>query len=161
MMGTEELASLVRSMEREEFIRHVRSPFLLITIDPEPAETGFDTVVREPFSRNRTASGRIAIFAVEVTKAKGNPYPDRISIGRARNCDVVIRDPSVSKLHAHFKTVGGGFELADLGSQNGTALNGEPLKPHEPHPISTGDSVRFGTVRAKLVDAGLLYDFMK
>jgi len=38
---------------------------------------------------------------VAVKKREGNPYPDRFSIGRAPNCDVVVRLPSVSKVHAH------------------------------------------------------------
>jgi hypothetical protein len=56
--------------------------------------------------------------------------PDRISLGRARNCDIVLRDPSVSKLHAHFRVKDDGkFDLVDRLSENGTEINGARLLP--------------------------------
>jgi pSer/pThr/pTyr-binding forkhead associated (FHA) protein len=98
---------------------------------------------------------------VEVKKRPGNPYSDRISLGRARNCDVVLRDPSISKLHAHFRSRDGQWELVDLESQNGTCKNGTPLASHTPELVVVGDLLLFGQVQAKLVDAGLLHDFLK
>ena len=96
-----------------------------------------------------------------VQKAPGNPYPDRISVGRARNCDVVLRDPSVSKLHAHFRRRDDEkLELVDLGSQNGTRINSRLLVPHQPESVSASDQLVFGGVNAKLVDADQLYELL-
>jgi hypothetical protein len=63
--------------------------------------------------------------ATKIIKRPGNPYPDRMSVGRAFNCDVVLRFPVVSKLHAHFSfTVDGQLRLTDLGSSNGPDRRG-------------------------------------
>ena len=97
-----------------------------------------------------------------VAKAPGRPYPDRISVGRARNCDLVVRDPSVSKLHAHFRMrENGKFDLVDLDSTAGTRINGIQLPPNKPEPVWPGDSVAFGNVGVWLLDAGALFDLMK
>lgn len=97
-----------------------------------------------------------------IAKAPGHPYPDRISVGRARNSDIVLRDPSVSKLHAHFRTrENGKFDLIDLDSQNGTCVNGHQLTPNKPEPVWPSDLVTFGNVTAWLLDAAALYDLLK
>ncbi len=102
-------------------------------------------------------------------KRDGNPFPDRISVGRAKNCDVVLRVPFVSKLHAHFligeKLLGGErLQLVDQRSANGTSINGNPVRPGKPARISSADTIGFGRfevtlfsaadLRTALVDAG-------
>ena len=98
---------------------------------------------------------------LEIIKAPGNPYPDRISVGRARNCDVVMRDPSVSKLHAHFRVGPMKLELVDIDSQNGTRVNGRALAPHQPQVVEAGDTILFGNVTTRMVDAHMLYDLLR
>lgn len=99
---------------------------------------------------------------IPVTKRESNPYPERVSVGRARNCDVVLRNRSVSKLHAHFRHTGGSqFELVDLGSYNGTWLNGAQLQAHAGEIVSSGDELVFGSVPAQLVNAETLYDMLR
>jgi predicted component of type VI protein secretion system len=105
--------------------------------------------------------GPAGIEMVPVTKAEGSPYPERISIGRARNCDVVLRNPSISKLHAHFRVGGAQMQLVDSGSQNGTRVNGLVLAPGTPVNVVPGDVVRFGSVTCRLVDAATLYDVLR
>ena len=92
-------------------------------------------------------------------KREGGPFPDRIGLGRARNCDVVLRFPSVSKLHAQFRT-GAVLHLVDVGSVNGTIVNGTPLVARAPQPVKIGDRLQFGTVVVELVDAAGLYDLV-
>src|SRR4051812_43525910 len=132
-MTLDELIREIRSTTRDKFlVSHGQEHFLLVTARmSDDDEGGFNTVVAEPFKgKSRSGSSR-QMNVLLVRKAEGNPYPDRISVGRARNCDVSIRDPSVSKLHAHFKVRdGGGYELVDLDSQNGTCVNGRPLAPN-------------------------------
>jgi pSer/pThr/pTyr-binding forkhead associated (FHA) protein len=47
--------------------------------------------------------------------------------GRAPDCDVLIPDRRASRLHAELRREAGGFTLVDLGSTNGTRLNGQLL----------------------------------
>ncbi len=164
-MTSDEIIDSIRESERADFVAKNAHPFLVITQRNQDSEdaAGFQTLVADPDSSTRRRSSMSRRIEVhEVKKAAANPYRDRISVGRARNCDVVLRDPSVSKLHAHFRPGdSGGWEVVDLGSQNGTCKNGTPLVAHRSEKVEIGDLMLFGTVEAKLVDAALLYDFLK
>jgi hypothetical protein len=96
-----------------------------------------------------------------LTKKPGNPFGERISVGRAPNCDVVFRYSHVSKLHAHFLLEQGVLLLVDQRSSNGTFLNGRQLDPAVPHPVRPGDAVRFGSLSLDLMTADATYDRLK
>jgi pSer/pThr/pTyr-binding forkhead associated (FHA) protein len=53
----------------------------------------------------------------------------------------------VSRSHAELRLLAGVLEVADLGSTNGTFVNGDRLKPHEPRPLHPGDEVCFGATK--------------
>ena len=96
-----------------------------------------------------------------VRKKPGNPYPTRISVGRALNCDIVLRFAMVSKLHAHFTTTpDGGIRLVDLGSANGTSINGEPLTSATAVALGAGDEISFGGLECRIVDAMGLFELV-
>jgi hypothetical protein len=160
-MSTDALAKLARTISREEFVAKHGSLYLVIADNLEALPIGFETaVVTFSGKRRRTASLDFEVLAI--AKAPTNPYPDRISVGRARNCDVVMRDPSVSKLHAHFHLRDGSeLDLVDLGSQNGTRVNGRVLVPHTPEWVTPGDVLLFGAVSAKLIDAEGLFELLQ
>lgn len=70
---------------------------------------------------------------------------DRITIGRDESADLVIRDPSVSRLHAEFRREGARWRVVDLGSTNGTLLNGRAITG--PEWLSQGDEIGVATTR--------------
>jgi hypothetical protein len=76
---------------------------------------------------------------------------DRYTIGREWACDLSIGDLSVSRWHADLRRQAGGWRLADLGSLNGTRLNGWRIAG--PVPVRPGDVVSFGTVTFVLAQA--------
>jgi pSer/pThr/pTyr-binding forkhead associated (FHA) protein len=53
---------------------------------------------------------------------------DELRIGRMKENDLVINNLAVSRFHAALRRVGDGFEIEDLGSENGTFVNGVPVK---------------------------------
>jgi len=61
-------------------------------------------------------------------------------------CDLVLEDDSVSRLHARIVPEGGGYMLEDLNSTNGTFKNGIRLKPYERRKLVSGDEIRAGSV---------------
>jgi hypothetical protein len=77
-------------------------------------------------------------------KSERNPFGALITVGRARNNDVVVEHNTVSKLHVIFTKLHGGWHVSDERSSNGTFLNGVKLTPGEKRAISEGDSLRFG-----------------
>jgi hypothetical protein len=65
-------------------------------------------------------------------------------VGRSRQCEIVIEDPNVSRRHAEIRPdESGGWVLRDLGSTNGSALNGRRID----HPVALhpGDEIEVGT----------------
>lgn len=66
-------------------------------------------------------------------------------VGRDKSCDICIDDDRVSRKHALIKIDRGAATLADLGSTNGTARNGEEL--HEEIILQSGDHVSVGRAR--------------
>jgi hypothetical protein len=76
---------------------------------------------------------------------------ERYTIGREWDCDLSIGDMSVSRWHADLRRAAGGWRLADLGSLNGTRLNGWRIGG--PVPVRPGDVVSFGTATFVLAPA--------
>lgn len=67
-------------------------------------------------------------------------------IGRYTPADLVISSPRISRQHARITPLPVGvYELVDLGSQNGTFVNGRQLD-HTPHPLKDGDEIVLGGV---------------
>lgn len=66
-------------------------------------------------------------------------------VGRASDqADIVLPRAEVSRRHAHFVRIGNRIEVRDLGSLNGTWINGERLPPGSYREVRTGDRVGFG-----------------
>ncbi len=65
------------------------------------------------------------------------------TIGRTQDCDLRISDMSVSRRHAGLTRGEDGWLLSDLGSHNGTRVNGWLVR--EPVPLRPGDMVQFGS----------------
>jgi Domain of unknown function (DUF1707)/FHA domain len=65
------------------------------------------------------------------------------TIGRTQDCDLRIADMSVSRLHAQLDRHQDGWLLSDLGSHNGTRVNGWLVR--EPVPVRPGDLLQFGS----------------
>jgi FHA domain/Domain of unknown function (DUF1707) len=77
-----------------------------------------------------------------------------VTLGRSRTCDCVLADPSVSRSHAELRREAGRWLLRDLGSRNGTRVNGARLLDEAE--VGPGDRVSFGDARFRLADAGAL-----
>ncbi|MBI3948359.1 MAG: FHA domain-containing protein [Armatimonadetes bacterium] len=75
-------------------------------------------------------------------------HPGRNSVGR-QGTDVLLADPSVSRQHAAI-TLEERCTVEDLGSTNGTKVNGQRLAPHEPFPLADGDELAFGAVALRV-----------
>ena len=101
-----------------------------------------ETQVR-PEERHRNAPSLLvscASGAWAVPLAMGKTYV----LGRTPECDVVLDDPSVSRRHA-LLTVSGRITVEDLGSTNGTAIQGRKLAPGERGVLALGTVFEVGS----------------
>jgi pSer/pThr/pTyr-binding forkhead associated (FHA) protein len=80
------------------------------------------------------------------------PLPDgaEIAIGRESDLDIVLQEDMVSRKHAKVIAQGGEIQITDLGSTNGTFVNGQKVKRAR---IGEGDRVLVGTSLMKVVRA--------
>lgn len=69
--------------------------------------------------------------------------PEGATLGRSRQCDVVLDDANVSRQHAEIRARGGSWVLTDLGSTNGSSINGRPVD--RPEVLKPGDAIELGT----------------
>jgi pSer/pThr/pTyr-binding forkhead associated (FHA) protein len=71
-----------------------------------------------------------------------------VLIGRdSSQCDVVLLNPSVSRAHARL-SVGrdNTLHIEDIGSTNGTSINGERIAAGVPHPLAPGSTLKLGDI---------------
>ena len=107
---------------------------------------------QEPARRDTPPSPEAAPLASLLFRSgefKGLRLPIKVpvvNIGRGDYNDIVIADPSVSTMHAKLQRREAIWILTDLGSTNGTFVEGEPLSGETP--LSPGTTLRFGDVVA-------------
>jgi hypothetical protein len=95
-----------------------------------------DLLVVEPFETGLEPGERIELLALS-------------TIGRGTDSDITLNDTFVSAEHARLLWNGRGWVLEDLGSTNGTRVNGKQLR--RAAAVKPGDTLEFGRVKLKLV----------
>jgi pSer/pThr/pTyr-binding forkhead associated (FHA) protein len=98
---------------------------------------------RSPESRDRTH--RPLTGQAKASSAAGAPsrWREEITIGRDHTNALAINDRSVSRRHCAIRKLAAErFEIRDLGSRNGTAVNGLPVTARV---LADGDEVRIGS----------------
>ena len=138
--------------------RAVRAIYLELRPQTAPSrgsERSYAPPPSRPPSRRQRKAPRKAAIIEGALKGKtldldddGKPK-ERISItrepvviGRLSSSDVVLSDPNVSRRHAELRRDSGRWTLVDLGSTNGTLVNGKLAKEHA---LKDGDRIAFGT----------------
>ncbi len=113
------------------------------------------TVAGEPI---RFLAGRATVFADTLQQAVKGTQPirlqgDQLTIGRDPANDVVLDDPNVSRFHAEVGSTPDGWELRDLGSRNGTRLNGSLIDRVR---VEVGSEIGIGPFRLVFDGAGFV-----
>lgn len=141
-----EFVELCSLLSEEEFLRRYAHPFLVqLSQDADAQENpGFGTIsgnIRKILVDHETASGRVLL----VVKRATNAFSMMVTVGRAENNDIVIRNGKISKFHAYFNEIGGQWAVTDGNSSNGTYVANERLIPNTRYPITDGTDLSFSS----------------
>jgi pSer/pThr/pTyr-binding forkhead associated (FHA) protein len=105
---------------------------------------------RAPKAARGRGPGRLRILEPASRQGENYALVDEVTVGRGGGCAIVLADDSyVSTVHARIFRRDGDVYVEDLGSRNGTLLNGEPIT--HAAPLRRGDQVQFGHTVAEAV----------
>ena len=90
---------------------------------------------------------------LQITRTDGSKVDhelteETVTIGRAPDNILHIDEVSISSHHAKIAPSAEGYMLTDLGSTNGTMVNGATLEPETEYMLKSGDRICFGKVDA-------------
>lgn len=132
-----ELADAARDHARDEgysFVGHVSCE---LVIDPELRTGAFAIDARFRESAGGSGPGTLILPTGE-----RHPLDEQVvTIGRMPGSTIVLSDPNASRRHAEIRPAGSGYVLVDLGSTNGSRVNGARVGNHA---LSDGDTLSFG-----------------
>ena len=95
---------------------------------------------------NGKGGGRLRV--IEPAERKGQTYDlaEELTVGRAGGCQITLDDTYVSQLHARVFRRDGQLYVEDLGSTNGTRVNGAQVKERL---LNNGDEITVGATRLR------------
>jgi len=135
-----ELVEACREYAREEGYHFMGPVTVELQVDNElkPGRFGIASQLKQPEPGKRP--GTIVMPSGDRIVLKD----DKNLIGRLATCAVVVSDGNTSRHHAQIHRAGSGFVITDLGSTNGTFVNGQRLTAD--HRLADGDIVTIGSV---------------
>jgi hypothetical protein len=98
---------------------------------------------QQPVQQSPVAVSALVVLAPEHLAGQQHTLRgESVTVGRGAPSTIVVDDDFVSKVHASFRRKADRWVLEDLGSTNGTTLNGHPVTG--PLPVTAGDRVTMG-----------------
>ena len=135
---TRELSEAVREHARDEGYGFVGPVHVELNIDDSLGAGEFLVA-----SQMIEAPGGAAVGSLLLPDGKRVPVgEDPVTLGRLPDCDVVLSDPNVSRRHAEIRRRGNDFVVVDLGSTNGTRVNGAGVRERR---LTDGDEISLGS----------------
>jgi hypothetical protein len=126
----------------------VVQPALAAEAIPAPAEQSGRTMVysaagrvAEPLEERARERRETALLVMDGRRLVVGP--SGVTLGRSSRCDIVLDDANVSRQHAELRPRGGSWVLTDLGSTNGSSVNGRRIDA--PTVVKPGDEIELGT----------------
>ncbi|MFV0523453.1 MAG: FhaA domain-containing protein [Acidimicrobiales bacterium] len=136
----DELAATVREHAREEQLSFLGRVSVELDVDPN-LRVGLFRV--HPSYDERIAPDSESAWFEEPSGQQHRIAAPLAAVGRLSDSDIVINDQNVSRRHAEIHVVGDDYELVDLGSTNGSKVNGERIQRRT---LADGDQVTFGAI---------------
>ena len=163
-----DFAARARSSTRSQFVTAFPFPLLVSSSSlvsrhtPKTAGLLDQDLFRAMQSLGTKPAARPGLMALAIRKST-EVFPDRITLGRAHENDIVIDHATLSKLHAIFVKQANGFGVADAGSRNGSWVSGRLLTRNAPPSsnLESGDTVRFGELEFTFLSPSSAWDSLR
>jgi hypothetical protein len=137
-----ELCDAAREYARDENYTFMGPVQVELTLDEELRPGRFTVVSRLHEGQGGVGAGALILPAGERIPLTEKP----VIIGRLPDCEIALTDPNVSRRHAEVRPFGTGFLVVDLGSTNGTKVNGTTVSEHQ---LKDGDAITVGATRIR------------
>lgn len=160
VLSVRELKALARRLDDEAFARQL-GPFVLVQRPIEevakgPPAKGLKTTRPMPARTERSVLEFEELWVATLPPLADS---DSFSLGRAPDCDLVLDEDTVSSHHARIDWRHDHAELADLGSSNGTFVNGKKVSGGLR--LADNDAIDFGAVQVFFFSVATLRQRMK
>jgi hypothetical protein len=105
-----------------------------------------DPEVLEAQKQGMVSGDVLEARVIEIKERKERTSPPNVTIGRAAQNDIILYNKLVSKAHAYLEIseTDEGSCLVDVGSKNGTFLNGSEILSNQSYQLKDGDEISFG-----------------
>jgi hypothetical protein len=137
-----ELSDAAREYARDEGYTFMGPVQVELTADQELRAGRFTVISRLHEGRGGVGAGALVLPSGERISLSDKP----VLIGRLPDCEIPLADPNVSRRHAEVRPFGTGFLVVDLGSTNGTRVNGSTVSEHQ---LQDGDAITVGATRIR------------
>jgi pSer/pThr/pTyr-binding forkhead associated (FHA) protein len=127
------------------FFRVLRAVWAEVTAVPRPAGGAAPTPAPQRQARSQPQTAKPArLKVIEPAESRGSQFDlgEELTVGRADGCRIRLDDSFTSQLHARVFSRDGQFFVEDLGSTNGTFVNGSKIG--SPTPLRRGDRLKIG-----------------
>lgn len=155
-------------LDQEAFL--AKYPFLVVAVgvleapgNPDSAQFLTMADGTGPLLQQGGASPILGLELIRARKRGANPFTHMITIGRAKNNDIIISATDMSKFHAYLSQdpSTGSWTLTDSGSTNGSYLDGERLIARESYPLESGQCAFLASTQITLLQGPVLYNFVR
>lgn len=167
-MTVDQLLSEWYASSEEEFVGAYQDPVIIgvgildvrLLRDPHRHGStlclGFERIPQNSEHRPHPLVGHIFPVVSRATAGQS-----RVTIGRSDSCDIVIEDPAVSETHCAIEPRGEEMVVIDLGSTNGTLVNGTPLEPSLIRTLLSEDILTLGRHSFQYFTPVVLYRYLQ
>jgi hypothetical protein len=140
---TTELAEAAREYAREEAYHFIGPVRVRLTVDNDLRTGRFGIV-----SQLKQAPGGVGAGSLVMPSGERVDLGEHVTtIGRLPECSITIEDGNVSREHARVNPGSGGYVIADLGSTNGTLVNGVRINGQQF--LADSDIISFGSTHLR------------
>jgi len=139
------LAEQLEKRGEEGFRYKYPHSFLVLRFSPpdDTEEVDLQTVETKLSDFDHEENRKPIVRIVALEKSDRNAFKSKITVGRAKNNDVIVRAAKISKIHAAFVIGKDEWQIVDMGSVNGTMVNGKRLEKNQPVKLGSGDMISF------------------